>query len=266
MPPISASAIQSLRIRTGVSISACKEALEESGGDEEKAIELLRKRGIAQAAKKASRAQAEGLIFRKDAGNSCAMFALRCETDFVARDDHFQQIGNDIVDLLLEKGAAEATTLANSLLPELVQKLGENITAEEMHRIEAPILGSYLHSNHKIGVIIGLDPSTSSGQVADWQEVARDIAMHAAALNPRYVHPEEVGSDVLEQERAIWREHLKKENKPEAIWDKIMLGKEKKFREENSIMKQAFVKDSSKTVEQHLEGAKITTYVRISID
>ncbi len=257
MPPISVAAIQSLRIRTGVPISACKEALEEAGGDEEKAIELLRKRGIAQAAKKASRAQAEGLIFQKTNDNTCAMFALRCETDFVARDEHFLQAGEQILDLLFSKGVEAATTLASEALPVLVQKLGENITADEMHRIEAPILGSYLHSNRKIGVIIGLDGAT--------QEIARDIAMHAAALSPRYVHPEEVGADVVEKEREIWREQLKTEGKPEAIWEKILLGKEKKFREENAITKQAFVKDPSKTVEQHLSDAKITTYVRISI-
>lgn len=262
---ISASAIQSLRTRTGVSISACKEALEETHGDEEKAIEILRKRGIAQAAKKASRAQAEGLIFLREHGTTCAMFALRCETDFVARDDTFQQTGERIVSVLLEQGPEEAMTLANTLVPDLVQKLGENISAEDMHRIEAPVLGSYVHSNQKIGVIIGLDPSTCSGQPTNMDEVARDLAMHAAALNPLYAHPNEVDTNVLEKEREIWREQLQKERKPEAIWDKILQGKEKKFREENAIVTQAFVKDPSKTVEQHLAGATITKYVRIGI-
>lgn len=255
--PISASAIQSLRARTGVSISACKEALEEAGGDEEKAIEILRKRGVAQAAKKASREQSQGLIFQKEEGSKCAMLALRCETDFVARDDGFQKAGEELVQKLLSEGTAAAQAHASSILPELVQRLGENITSEEMHVVEAPVLGSYLHSNRKIGVIIGLDGST--------KDVARDIAMHAAALNPRYVHPEEVGQDVLEQEKEIWREQIKKENKPEAMWDKILMGKEKKFREENAIVKQAFVKDPGKTVEQHLGDAKITTYVRVAI-
>lgn len=255
--PISASAIQSLRSRTGVSISAVKEALEAAGGDEEKAIEILRKRGIAQAAKKAERAQAEGLVFQKEEGSKCAMFILRCETDFVARDDTFGNTGQQIVDVLFEGGIDAAKEKAAQLVPELVQKLGENITAEDMHVVEAPVLGSYLHSNRKIGVIIGLEGST--------KEVARDIAMHAAALNPRYVHPEEVGTDILEKEKEIWKEQMKKEGKPEAMWDKIMMGKEKKFREENAIVKQSFVKDPSKTVEQHLGSGKITTYVRVSV-
>lgn len=257
MSPISAAAIQSLRSRTGVSISAVKEALEEAGGDEEKAIELLRKRGIAQAAKKADRAQSEGLVFLKEDGSKCALFILRCETDFVARDENFGKTGEEIVNALFSEGLDAAKAKAESIVPDLVQKLGENITADDMHVIEAPVLGSYLHTNRKIGVIIGIEGSS--------KEVARDLAMHAAALSPRYVHPEEVGSDVLEKEKEIWREQLQKEGKPEAMWDKIMMGKEKKFREENAITKQAFVKDPSKTVEQHLDGGKITTYVRVSV-
>ncbi len=254
---ISASAIQSLRARTGVSISACKEALEEANGNEEKAIEILRKRGIAQAAKKAAREQSEGLVFLKEQGAKAAVLVLRCETDFVARDDGFQAVGNALATTLLEKGMDAMKKEAEMQLPELVQKLGENITVEDFHVIEAPVLGTYLHSNAKIGVIIGLDGSTG--------DVARDISMHAAALSPRYVHPEEVGSDVLEKEKEIWREQLKKEGKPEAMFDKIMMGKEKKFREENAIVKQAFVKDPSKTVEKHLGDAKITAYIRVSV-
>lgn len=254
---ISASAIQSLRNRTGVSISAVKDALVEAGGDEEKAIEILRKRGIAQAAKKAEREQSEGLVFMKEEGSKCAMLVLRCETDFVARDENFQKTGERLVDTLFTSGMDAAKEEAAKLLPELVQKLGENITVDDMHAVEAPVVGSYLHTNKKIGVIIGLEGST--------KEVARELGMHAAAMSPRYVHPEEVGNDVLEKEKEIWSEQLKKEGKPEAMIDKIMLGKEKKFREENAITKQAFVKDPSKTVEQHLDGGKITTYVRVSV-
>lgn len=255
---ISASAIQSLRSRTGVSISAVRDALVEANGDEEKAIEILRKRGIAQAAKKADRAQSQGLVFLKEEGNKVAMFVLRCETDFVARDENFQSTGEAIVHELLAQGSDAAKAKADTLVPELVQKLGENITAEDMHVVEAPIIGSYLHSNQKIGVIIGLEGSSN--------DVAKDLAMHAAALGPRYILPEEVGADIVEKEKEIWREQLQKEGKPEAMWDKIMMGKEKKFREENAITKQAFVKDPNKTVEQHLGEGKITTYVRVAVD
>lgn len=257
MSEVSASAIQSLRARTGVSISAVRDALIEAGGDEEKAIEILRKRGIAQAAKKADREQSEGLVFMKEEDSKAAVLILRCETDFVARDDGFQKIGSDILETLFSEGMEAAKQKADVLVPELVQKLGENITIDDMHVVEAPVIGGYLHSNRKIGVIIGADGSS--------KDVARDIAMHAAAMSPRYVHPEEVGMDVLEKEKEIWAEQLKKEGKPENMIEKIMGGKEKKFREENAITKQAFVKDPSKTVEQHLGGGKITTYVRVSV-
>ncbi|UPA23055.1 translation elongation factor Ts [Candidatus Peribacteria bacterium] len=257
MSNISAAAIQSLRARTGVSISAVKEALEEAMGDEEKAIELLRKRGIAQAAKKAAREQGEGLVFMKEEGSKAALIILRCETDFVARDSGFTEAGQAILATLFAEGMDAAKTVAEQKLPELVQKLGENITVDDMHSIEAPVVGAYLHSNAKIGVIIGLDGGT--------RDMARDIAMHAAALSPAYIHPEQVGMDAIEKEREIWREQMKKDNKPEAMWDKIMEGKEKKFREESSITKQNFVKDPSKTVEQHLGDAKITAYIRASV-
>jgi elongation factor Ts len=257
MSPVSASAIQSLRARTGVSISACKEALEEAGGDEEKAIEILRKRGIAQAAKKASRDQAEGLVFVKEADGKAAIVLLRCETDFVARDSVFQEVGQAIVDALFADGEAAGKAVADEKLPALVQKLGENITLGEAHLVEAPIVGTYLHSNKKIGVVIGLDGGS--------MEHARDAAMHAAAMNPQFSHPDEVTGDAIAKEKEIWREQLAKEGKPEAMLDKIMMGKEKKFREENALLTQPFVKDPSKTVGAYLADAKLKKYIRVAV-
>lgn len=257
MPAVTASAIQSLRARTGVSILACKEALEEARGDEEKAIEILRKRGIAQAAKKAARDQSEGVVFLQEDGKAAALMQMRCETDFVARDEAFQAVGRDLSATLLEQGQPAAEKLAQVKIPELVQKLGENIAAGDWYRVEAPVLGTYLHSNAKIGVIIGLEGGTV--------EQARDAAMHAAAMNPLYIAPEEVAADIVEKEKEIWREQLAKEGKPAHIVEKIMMGKEKKFREENALLTQPFVKDSSKTVGQYLGSVKVTNYVRVSV-
>ncbi len=257
MSTVSASAIASLRARTGVSISACKEALEEANGDEEKAIEILRKRGLAQAAKKAARDQAEGLVFLAEDGAKIALVLIRCETDFVARDDNFQNAGKEIVQVLLKDGKDAAEKKAAELLPELVQKLGENITLGEVHLVNGSTLGAYLHSNAKIGVAVALEGGS--------KEHARDVAMHAAALSPKVVSPDEVTPDLVEKEKEIWKEQLKKDGKPEAMWDKIMMGKEKKFREESALLKQAFVKDPSKSVEQHLGDAKVTGYVRVSV-
>lgn len=254
---MSTLAVVSLRQRTGVSISACKEALDEAKGDEEKAIEILRKRGIAQAAKKAVREQKEGFMFSAEDGSSAALVLLHCETDFVARDAGFQALGKDLVNALLKEGSDRLKTLADEQIPAAVQKLGENITLGEHHRIDAPVKGTYIHTNGKIGVIIGLDSGT--------EEQARSVAMHAAAMNPHYISPDDVPSEVIEKEKEIWREQLAKEGKPAQIMDKIMMGKEKKFREENALLKQEFVKEPGKTVEQYLGKAKVVSYVRVEI-
>lgn len=257
MSTVSAAAVSALRARTGVSILACKEALEESGGDEEKAIELLRKRGIAQAAKKSDRAQGEGKIFAAEAEGKAAAVLLRCETDFVARADGFSALGQELADTLLKEGEAAAKALADKKVPEAVQALGENVSLGEMHLMNAPVVGVYVHSNGKIAVLVGLSKGS--------RDMARDVGMHAAAMNPQVVSPDEIPSDLVEKEKEIWREQLKKEGKPEAMFDKIMVGKEKKFREENALLKQMFVKDGQKTVEQYLDGASVSSYARLSV-
>lgn len=257
MSDISAAAIASLRARTGVSILACKEALVEAGGDEEKAIDLLRKRGLSQAAKKAGRDQTEGLIFIQEKDGKAALVMLKCETDFVARDATFQEAGNAIADALLQGGQDEANKKAQDIIPALVQKLGENISVGEMHLIEAGVIGTYVHSNGKIGVVVGMEGGS--------QELAREAAMHAAAMNPLYVSPEDVTDEAVAKEKDIWKEQLAQEGKPAEILEKIMGGKEKKFREENALLTQPFVKDPSKTVQQHLSDATVAHYVRVSI-
>jgi len=253
---ISATAVMQLRSRTGVSINECKKALEEAQGNEEKAIEILRKRGIATAAKKAGRDQQEGLVFIEQSGNRAASVVLKCETDFVARDSNFQSVGKAIAVALLSDGKDAAQSVADEQIPAAVQKLGENISLGELSLVEAPVVGVYVHSNSKIGVVVGLEGGT--------EVMARDVAMHGAALNPLYVRPEDVDTSTLEKEREIWREQLKKEGKPEAIWDKILMGKEKKFREENALLTQPFVKDPGKTVQTFLGKAVLQSYLRAS--
>ncbi len=258
MSPITAADVAKLRAITGVSMMACKEALDEAQGDQEKAIEILRKRGIAQAVKKADRTQNEGALFVAQSEDKAALISLKCETDFVARNPEFVALGDSVAKMLLDKGMDATKTATEKQMPEFVQKLGENITLGEMQEVSAPAVGSYVHSNRKIAVIIGLNQSGTSA-------IAKDVAMHAAAMNPSYVYPEDVPADVLEKEREIWKEQLKNEKKPEAILEKIMLGKEKKFREENALVKQPFVKDQNIAVEKHLNGAKVESYVRVVI-
>ena len=257
MSEINASAVASLRSRTGVSILECKKALEEAGGDEEKAIEILRSRGEAAAVKKADRDQGEGSVFIGTAGSSAAAVVVHCETDFVARGDDFKALGQEMADLAASEGEDAVKASAETRMPEAVQKLGENISLGTVNRIEAGTVGSYVHTNGKIGVIIGLDGGT--------EEIAKDVSMHAAAMSPEYVSPEEVPAEAVEKEKEIWAEQLKGEGKPEEIIEKIMVGKEKKFREENALLKQDFVKNPEQTIEAYLDGASVTQYVRVAI-
>ena len=257
MTTINAKAVASLRSRTGVSMMQCKNALEEAGGDEEKAIEILRKKGASTAAKKADREQSEGLVFTAEGDGKAAMIRLDCETDFVARDENFLQLGQSIADALLSGGMDNAKAVAEEKIPEMIQKLGENISVGEMQIVESAVSGVYVHSNGKIGVVIGL----SNGS----PELARDIAMHAAAMNPLYITPSEVSDEAVEKEKTIWKEQLSTEGKPEEIIAKIMEGKEKKFREENSLITQEFVKEPGTTVEKYLGDAEVTSYVRFAI-
>ncbi len=256
-PMITAEQVSSLRRRTGVSISAVKSALEEAKGDEEKAIEILRKRGEAQAVKKSDREQREGSMFLERSGSKVALVHLACETDFVVRGEDFQNAGKTLANTAVTLGADAARTEAATLMPTLVSKLGENITFVDAVVKEGAVLGTYVHSNAKIGVIVTLDTGT--------EDAAKDVAMHAAAMAPKVVSPDEVSPEAVEKEKEVWREALKREGKPEAMFEKIMIGKEKKFREESALLKQPFVKDPTKTVEQYLSGAKVTGYVRLSV-
>lgn len=258
MTTITPAAVVALRARTGVGIVAVKQALEDAGGDEEKAIELLRKRGLSQAVKKADRDQTEGGIFIGEASGKAALIVLKCETDFVGRNDAFQALGQELATALAKDGAAKAKAIADTKLPEAVQKLGENISLGETLEVSAAVIGTYVHSNRKIGVIIGME---SGGDTAK----AKDAAMHAAAMNPMYVHPDDVPPEAVAKEKEIWKEQMKGEKKPPEILEKIMAGKERKFREENALLKQPFVKDTSMTVEKYLGGAKVSSYQRVAI-
>jgi len=257
MTTITAEQVSSLRKRTGVGMLAVKKALEESGGDEEKAAELLRKRGEAQAVKKAARDQKEGLVALLIGKGKAAIAHLACETDFVARGDDFQNAVQKFAQIVLEKGPESAQKEAETLVPELVNKLGENISLAETKVVEGGLLGTYIHTNNKIAVIVELEGGDETK--------AKDVAMHAAALAPEVISPEEISEEAVNKEKEIWKEQLTKEGKPADIQEKIMIGKEKKFREESALIKQAFAKDPSVTVEKYLDGAKVRQYVRVAV-
>ncbi len=253
---ITADQVAKLRARTGSGILDAKNALEEAKGDEELAIDVLRKKGKAQAVKKAARVQSEGAIFIATNGNQAALVQVKCETDFVGRSEVFVKFGQDLVGTLLAKGRAAFDAYASEKVPAAVLELGENISLGEVKAASAPILGTYVHSNRKIGVIVGLDSGTT--------EQAADVAMHGAAMNPTYVRPSDVPPEAILKEQEIWKEQMKNDKKPPEILEKIMLGKERKFREENALITQAFVKDPSQTVEKMLVNAQVKEYVRVS--
>jgi len=253
---ITASQVNELRKRTGISMMQCKRALEETGGDEEMAIDILRKKGAAKAASKADRATKEGLVLTKVEGSKAVIVRLSCETDFVAKNEEFVAIAEKAAQTALVSGMDAAKTEADPAIKELFTKLGENMSIE-VDVIEGEGIGEYLHTNGKVGAIVNL---TSSDAVK-----ARDVAMHITAMNPEVISPDQLPEDVIIREREIWMEQLKNEGKPEEIIDKIMMGKEKKFRAESALIKQSFVKDGEKTVEQYLEGNTVTSFIRRSV-
>lgn len=253
---ITASQVNSLRKRTGVSMMQCKKALEETGGDEETAIDLLRKKGAAKAVEKADRATKEGIIVAKVDDNKAAVVKLLCETDFVAKNEEFKKIANDAVEVALKDGADAAKESAEQPIKDLFTKLGENMSME-VKVMEGEGIGDYIHSNSKIGTLVNLKSSDP--------DKAKDIAMQVAAMNPAVINPEDISSDLVDKEKEIWADQLKQEGKPEEIIGKIMMGKERKFREESALIKQSFVKDGDKTVEEYLEGNSVVEFVRMAI-
>jgi len=253
---ITAKAVMELRQKTGVSMMTCKKALAEAEGDEDKAIEILRKRGEAKSADKADRKTGEGAIGMKISGNKGCMIIVRCETDFVSRNEDFQKLVQDITDRYFTEGDA-AQSANEEAVKEAVNTLGENIQLGGHQTIEAPIVGGYVHTNGKIAVLIGLEGGN--------EDQAKDVAMHAAAMNPMVISPDEITDDLIAQEKDIWTEQLKNEGKPDNIIENILSGKEKKFREEGALISQVFVKDPSQKVQDYLGDAKVIEYLRITI-
>jgi len=253
---ITAAQVNELRQRTGISMMQCKKALEEAGGNEEKAIDILRKKGAAKAAEKSDRVTNQGVVITKVKGNKAAVVKLLCETDFVAKNEEFIAIVNAAADEALKKGADGAKASQEQAMKDLFNKLGENMSLE-IKVMEGEGIGDYVHSNCKLGVLVNLkDPDAQK---------ARDVAMQIAAMNPTVINPEDVADSDVAKEKEIWKAQLKNENKPEQIWDKIMMGKEKKYREESALMKQSFIKDGEKTIEQYLEGNTVTEFMRVAI-
>ena len=253
---ITASQVNELRQRTGISMMQCKKALEEAMGDEEKAIEILRKKGAAKAAEKSDRAMKEGIVIAEVKGDKAVLVKLLCETDFVSKNPEFIAVANAAASEALKNGAAAAEQSQAEVLKELFSRLGENMSLE-VKVLEGKGIGAYIHSNSKIGTLVRLKDTN--------EEQARDIAMHIAAMSPKHINPEDIPEAEIAKEKEIWKELLRTEGKPEAMFEKIMAGKEKKYREESALLKQSFVKNGEQSVEQYLSGNTVAEFIRLSI-
>jgi elongation factor Ts len=274
-----ANDVKTLREQTGVGMMDCKKALVATDGDMEKALEHLRKQGMASAGKKAGRITAEGLICShvSDDGGLGVLMELNCETDFVARNDDFQNLASKLVHFIAETNPADVDTLVQakigdatveSLINESVQKLGENISLRRFVRQESPngFVCSYIHGGGKLGVLLELVPEDNSKRNAEeLVELAKDLAMQVAASAPAYLCSADVPTEVVEKELEIYREVLRKEGKKEEMLDKIAQGKLSKFYQDFCLVDQPFVKESKSKVQQHVDeiGKKIGTKIAI---
>ena len=270
MTTISASMVKELRERTGLGMMDCKKALADADGDMDKAIEDLRKASGLKAAKKASRVAAEGIVMTQVAedGNYGAIIEINSETDFVARDDNFLAFSKDVLNLAFANSDADVDALLSSgvedLREKLVQKIGENVNVRRVDRLQFDnadqgIVESYVHSNNRIAVLISL----KGGDEA----LARDIAMHIAAVNPMVVRPEDVPEEVLAKESEIYSAQARESGKPEEIIEKMISGRLRKFISEVSLLEQPFVKDPEMSVTSLLKesGADIVKFVRYEV-
>jgi len=261
MAGISASMVKELRERTGLGMLECKKALAEVEGDVEKAIEELRKKSGMKAAKKAGRTAAEGVVVVKaaDDNTSAMLVEVNSETDFAAKNEDFVAFANKVADEAFASGSTEVSGLLDSEREALVQKIGENISPRRASKVEGEVVGVYVHSNSRIASIVALN----GGDVA----LAKDVAMHATAVNPRILNPEDMPAEELEKEKTIIKAQPDMEGKPAEIVEKMMGGRIKKFLKENSLVEQPFVKNPEVTVGQLVKdaGAEIVSFVRLEV-
>jgi len=266
MAAISASMVKELRERTGLGMMECKKALVDADGDIEAAIEELRKSSGMKAAKKAGRTAADGVVVTR-AGESGAglILEVNSETDFVARDDNFLGFVNDVADAAYTAKASDVAALMAGELESrreaLVQKIGENIGVRRISWLDAAdgALGSYVHGNNKIAVLVALKGGTS--------DLAKDVAMHVAALNPPFATKDDVPADVVAKEREIYTAQAAESGKPAEIVEKMVEGRVRKFLSESSLVEQPFVKDPDQTVGKLLQaaGAELIGFTRFEV-
>jgi|TARA_B110000967_G_scaffold207967_1_gene258695 elongation factor Ts len=270
MANITAGMVKELRERTGLGMMDCKRALTKAEGDMDKAIDDLRKASGVKAAKKASRVAAEGVVLTKIAedGNYGVIIEVNSETDFAARDANFLDFAQQALELAYSNSEADVTALLDAGLEDtrtaMVQKIGENCNVRRVERLQftdgnAGIVESYVHSNNRIAVLI----SVTGGDEA----LARDVAMHIAAVNPLVVNAEDVPEEEIAKETEIYSAQARESGKPEEIIEKMISGRLRKFVAEVSLLEQPFVKDPDVTVGKLLKDAdaSVVQFVRFEV-
>lgn len=260
---ISASDVKKLRDMTGSGMMDCKKALAEADGDFDKAIEILRKRGEKVAAKRGDRDAKEGVVIAKinDAKNYGVIVRLSCETDFVAKGEDFIAFGDKIAAIALtnkpgDRDALMALPMEGDLsvqdkVTELVGKINEKIDVTAYEQMSADLVAEYIHMGYRAGVLVGLNKSSD-----DAYQAGRNVAMQVAAMRPIALDKDGVDASIVEKEVEIGKDVARQEGKPEAIIEKIAMGKLNKFFKENTLVNQTYVKDNKQTVAKYLNGVE----------
>jgi elongation factor Ts len=269
---ITAAEVNKLRKATGAGMMDCKKALVEANGDFDKAIEILRKKGQKVAAKRADRESTEGAAIAKVNGDNTVgvSIVLGCETDFVGKNDNFVALAHELADLALNFNSKDefldadfgGMTVAEKLI-EQTGVIGEKLGINAFEKIEAPFVGSYIHAGNKIATLVGLSANVDGADI-----VAKDVAMQTAAMNPIALNEEGVDASVIEKEIEIAKDQLRQEGKPEAMLDNIAKGKLKRFFKDNTLVNQAFIKDSKVSVANYVKtigDVEVTSFKRVAL-
>ncbi|MBB6443870.1 translation elongation factor Ts [Bacillus benzoevorans] len=273
MATITAQMVKELREKTGAGMMDCKKALTQTDGDMDKAIDFLREKGMASAAKKADRIAAEGLTSVVVNGNDAVILEVNAETDFVAKNEGFQTLVKELAEHLLaakpaDVDAALASTMANGAtvadhISAAIAKIGEKMNLRRFEvktKTDNDAFGAYLHMGGRIGVLTVLEGTTDA-------DTAKDVSMHIAALNPKYVSRDQISAEEVEHEREVLTQQALNEGKPEKIVVKMVEGRLGKYFEDICLLDQAFVKDSDQKVRKFVEskGATVREFVRYEV-
>lgn len=268
---ITAALVKELREKTGAGMLDCKKALQEVDGDVDKAIDYLREKGISKAAKKADRIAAEGLCNVVASGNRAVVYELNSETDFVAKNEQFLTLIKDLGEAILNSDAMNLEEALNvelngktisNVIVDATAKIGEKLTLRRVEVVEKEDnmnFGPYVHMGGKIVSLAVIEGGN--------EDVAKDIAMHVAAINPRYLNQDQISEDVINHEREVLRNEALNEGKPENIVDKMVIGRLNKFLKEICLVNQPFVKNPDLTVEKYAKeaSASIVSFVRLEV-